>query len=580
MTNCKYATNILAYLVIYNEYKIHFSSLIASTAFDCSIGVFMLTLTRSALKDTAAWQKAGTALPQFDIELMKKNTAESPEWIHFGAGNIFRGFIAPLQQKLLDKNLAKTGIIAADTFDGEIIDKIYKPFDNLALLVTMCANGSLEKSVIASAAEAYQATPQNKAHWEQLKSIFKSPSLKMVSFTITEKGYALRGMNGEIMPVVQKDLAEGPAAPVHAMSIVTSLMLERFKAGAKPIALVSMDNCSQNGEKLQSAVLEIAGTWLKNGFVSEEFVSYLKDTSKVAFPWTMIDKITPRPAKNVQEQLEKDGIGGIAPITTTKGTFIAPFVNAEKPQYLVIEDTFPAGRPAFENLKDSGVFLTDRASVSKSERMKVTACLNPLHTALAVYGCLLGYTSIAKEMQNPLLVSLIKQIGYKEGLPVVENPGILSPEAFIDEVINGRLVNPNIPDTPQRIATDTSQKIPVRFGETIKAYIEKGKDLNELKGIPLAIAGWLRYLLAVDSKGQKFEPSSDPMLSEMQEKLKNVKLGDKSTANGVLGPILANKTLFGTDLTKTPLAAKIEAMFADLVSDASAVEAVLHKYLN
>lgn len=540
----------------------------------------MLTLTRSSLKDTASWQKANTVLPQFDIELMKENTFKAPEWIHFGAGNIFRGFIAPLQQELLNRNLASTGIIAADTFDGEIIDKIYEPFDNLALLVTMCADGSLEKSVIASAAEAYQATPQNKAHWERLNGIFTSPSLKMVSFTITEKGYALRGMNGEIMPVVQKDLAEGPSAPVHAMSIVTALMFARFNAGAKPISLVSMDNCSQNGEKLQSAVIEIAETWQKKGFVPGEFVSYLKDTKKVTFPWTMIDKITPRPAKNVQEQLEQEGLQNIAPITTSKGTFIAPFVNAEKPQYLVIEDAFPAGRPAFENLKNSGVFLTDRASVSKSERMKVTACLNPLHTALAVYGCLLGYTSIAEEMQNPLLVSLIKQIGYKEGLPVVEDPVILSPESFIDEVINERLVNPNIPDTPQRIATDTSQKIPVRFGETIKAYIEKGKNLDALTGIPLAIAGWLRYLLAIDSKGQKFEPSNDPMLKEMQDKLKTVKVGDKSTVKGVLEPILSNTTLFGSDLTKTPLAAKIETMFEDLTADASAVESVLRKYLN
>ncbi|NLK45131.1 MAG: mannitol dehydrogenase family protein [Treponema sp.] len=540
----------------------------------------MLTLTLPALNNLAAWQKTKTNLPQFDIELMKANTAQTPEWIHFGAGNIFRGFIAPLQQQLLDKGFAKTGIIAADTFDDEIIDKIYKPFDNLALLVTMCKDGSLEKSVIASIAESYKATPQNKTHWNQLKKIFKAPSLKIVSFTITEKGYALRNINGEILPIVQKDFEIGNSAPVHAMSIITALMVERFNNGAAPVALVSMDNCSQNGEKLQNAILEIADAWFKNNFISKEFISYLKDSKKVTFPWTMIDKITPRPSQNVQEQLEKDNINSMASIMTTKGTFIAPFVNAEKPQYLVIEDNFPAGRPLFENLKDFGVFLADRTAVSKSERMKVTACLNPLHTALAIYGCLLGYTSISKEMQNPLLVALVKQIGYNEGLPVVEDPVILNPKSFIDEVINERLVNPNIPDTPQRIATDTSQKMPVRFGETIKAYIEKNKDLNTLIGIPLVIAGWFRYLLGVDSKGQKFEISSDPMLKEMQENLKQVKIGDKSTAKDVLKPILANETLFGTDLTKTILASKIASIFEDLIADDSAVENVLKKYLN
>lgn len=90
--------------------------------------------------------------------------------------------------------------------------------------------------------------------------------------------------------------------------------------------------------------------------------------------------------------------------------------------------------------------------------MKVTTSLNPLHTALAVTGCLLGYQSISAEMQDDDLVGLIKGIGYLEGLPVVENPGIIDPKQFIDEVINKRLPNPYIPDTPQRIATDTSQK--------------------------------------------------------------------------------------------------------------------------
>ena len=152
---------------------------------------------------------------------------------------------------------------------------------------------------------------------------------------------------------------------------------------------------------------------------------------------------------------------------TGKNTFIAPFVNAEKPQYLVIEDKFPNRRMPLEQ---AGVIFTDRQTVDRVEKMKVCTCLNPLHTALAVFGCLLGYTLIADEMRDPALKSLVEKIGYEEGMPVVVNPQIIDPEAFIKEVIEVRLPNPYIPDTPQRIVTDTSQKVGIRFGETIKAY--------------------------------------------------------------------------------------------------------------
>jgi large-conductance mechanosensitive channel len=122
--------------------------------------------------------------------------------------------------------------------------------------------------------------------------------------------------------------------------------------------------------------------------------------------------------------------------------------------------------------------------------MKVCTCLNPLHTALAIYGCMLGYTLISEEMKDAQLRRMIDEIGYREGLPVVVNPGVLDPRVFIDTVVNVRLPNVFMPDSPQRIATDTSQKLAIRFGETIKAY-QKRPDLNvadlkiELKpGIP------------------------------------------------------------------------------------------------
>ena len=529
------------------------------------------------------WKKAEVSVPSFNIDEVNKKTREAPEWLHFGAGNIFRGFIAVLQQRLLNEGLAKTGIIASDTFDYEIIEKIYAPHDNLSLLVLMKADGSLEKEIVASVAEAVNADSSNATSWERMKTIFRSPSLKMVSFTITEKGYSITNIDGSINKIAAADMQNGPAHPAHAMSVVTALAYERFCNGAYPIAFVSMDNCSHNGEKLSNSVYAIAEAWSRNGFVSKDFVEWLHDEKKVSFPWSMIDKITPRPAAAVQKKLEEAGICGMDPITTSRGTFIAPFVNSEKPQYLVIEDSFPAGRPPFEKLKDCGVYLTDRDTVNRTEQMKVTTCLNPLHTALAVYGCLLGYKSIAEEMKNPLLVKLVKKIGYDEGLPVVVNPGILNPLDFINEVVQERVPNPYIPDTPQRIATDTSQKVPVRYGETIKAYIKAEKNMDFMIGIPLAIAGWLRYLLAIDDEGSEMVLSSDPMMDELKASLKDVVFGKPESARGVLKPLLSNPVIFGVDLYSSPysvsLTEKIEEIFGKLISGAGSVKTVLEEYL-
>jgi fructuronate reductase len=243
---------------------------------------------------------------------------------------------------------------------------------------------------------------------------------------------------------------------------------------------------------------------------------------------------------------------------------------------LVVEDRFPNGRPPLEK---AGVYLTDRETVNKTETMKVTTCLNPLHTALAVYGCMLGYTSIAAEMKDPELKKLVEGIGYTEGLPVVVDPKILSPEGFLKEVVEQRLPNPFIPDMPQRIATDTSQKVPIRFGETIKSYMaHPEKNAADLKYIPMALAGWLRYLLAVDDKGEAFSCSSDPMLEVLQKQLASVKLGDPaSAAEEVLKPILSNPALFAVDLYEAGLAGKVTEYLKKMLTGPGAVRETLEE---
>jgi fructuronate reductase len=538
----------------------------------------MLKLKKEELKDKAQWEKAGINPPQFDYQNLIDQTKENPEWVHFGAGNIFRAFIARLQQELLNEGEVETGIIAAEGFDYEIIDKIYQPADNLSLVVKMFADGKLEKTLLASITGGLKADSQFEEDWQELKEIFKKPSLKMASFTVTEKGYALDNMEGEFFPFVLEDFKAGPEGNLnHLMAKVTALAYERYKAGAYPFAFASMDNCSHNGQKLKDAVITVAEKWKENELVEAGFLAYLNDESKVGFPWSMIDKITPGPAPDVQQKLKDLGFKNTEIVKTDKSTEIAAFVNSEAPEYLVIEDSFPNGKIPLDK---AGAIYTDRETVNQVETMKVTTCLNPLHTAMAVYGCLLGHTSIAEEMEDQEIRALVEQIGYKEGLPVVVDPGVLDPEEFIDEVVKERLVNPYIPDTPQRIARDTSQKVAIRFGETIKSYRDDDDlDPADLVVVPLAIAGWLRYLLAVDDQGKKMPLSSDPMLDELTQQLEEIEFGSPDTVGDKLHSILSNKKLMGLDLYEVGLGEKIEGYFKEMIAEKGAVRATLNKYL-
>ena len=157
--------------------------------------------------------------------------------------------------------------------------------------------------------------------------------------------------------------------------------------------------------------------------------------------------------------------------------------------------------------------------------------------------------------------------------------GILDPKEFIDTVLNVRIPNPFMPDTPQRIATDTSQKLAIRFGETVKNYLaSKDKDIKNLKLIPLVFAGWLRYLMAVDDNGEKFELSPDPLLETVCPVVAGIKFGDTDVEE-MIRPLLTNRAIFGVDLYEAGLAGLTVQYFKELIAGAGAVRATLKKYV-
>ena len=333
-----------------------------------------MKLNNETLKNRAEWEAKGYRLPEYDREAMIERTKANPTWLHFGAGNIFKALHAMAAERLLNEGVLDKGIIAV-----ERMNRGGETYDDLAVVVTLKANGTVEKNILGAMAETCYLYGGE----ERLTEIFCNPSLQMATFTITEKGYSLAADD------VKADLTAAPEEAKSYMGKVAALLLARFKAGAYPIAMVSTDNCSHNGDKLKAAMTAFAEAWGDEGFKA-----YIEDGEKVSFPWTMIDKITPSPDLSVGAMLEADGLEGFAPVRNARGTVKAPYVNAEESEYLVLEDNFPNGRPPLEK---AGFFFTDRETVDKVERMKVCTCLNPLHTSLAVYGCLLGFEKISPE---------------------------------------------------------------------------------------------------------------------------------------------------------------------------------------
>ncbi len=145
-----------------------------------------MKLCLESLKNPAPWQAAGIALP--------------------------------------NQGLAFQGIVAGEAFDPEIIERVYTPFQNLSLMVSLLADGTMEREVVASVAQSLRAGKAFHQDMERLEEIFRSPTLQLVSLTITEKGYALRGLEGDYLPGVLADLETGPAGCTHGMGILAGLL--------------------------------------------------------------------------------------------------------------------------------------------------------------------------------------------------------------------------------------------------------------------------------------------------------------------------------------------------------------------
>lgn len=529
-----------------------------------------MKLTLDAIQQTGAWD--GYNLPQYDLNAVRQATHDAPVWLHFGAGNLFRAFPAALAQRMLSDGATQTGVICCDSYDEELIDRCYRSCDQLFVVVTLNSQGVVRKEVIGSVTESLKFSED----FARLEEIFSAPSLQMVTFSITEKGYAIRDDNYMFLPNYEYDKNNGPAADCHSFfGKLAYLSLERCRKGLSPLAFVSLDNCPDNGDLLERAMRYMVNSWLEHRFITSDEHRYLLKQN--TYPLSMIDKITPHPDERIAHILEQDGLEDMQPFMTAKNTSAAHFVNTEQIEYLLIEDAFPNGHPPLERY---GVVITDRMMVDKTATMKASTCMNPMDTTLAVYGCLLGYRYISDEMKDSELVTLITRLTKQEMLPVATDTATLHPEKFLNELLEERYRNDYLRDTPQRIMTDTSRKLAVRFGVALYAYynsMDPAHQATRLTYIPLAIAGWLRYLVGVDDQGNAFERSPDPNFGRIHELIGDLKLGD-CVKEDKLYPLLSNRYYFGVNLFEIGVGYTVIHLFNELNRGPGAVRETLRKY--
>ena len=180
---------------------------------------------------------------------------------------------------------------------------------------------------------------------------------------------------------------------------------------------------------------------------------------------------------------------------------------------------------------------------------------------------------------EPVMMKMAKTVAYTEGMPMAPDPGIISPQAFADELFSDRFINEYLGDTNLRLCTDASQGLAVRFGETVKAYVQRDGTAQALTAVPLGIAGWLRYMLGVDDQGREYTLAPDPMNEEITAAFTGIEWGRPETVKEQLRPILGNKAVFGVNLYEAGLGERIGTMFREMLGGPGAALKTVKKYM-
>jgi mannitol 2-dehydrogenase len=419
------------------------------------------------------------ALTTLDARVEKPSydrTAVTPGIVHFGVGGFHRAHEAMYLDRLmndgkaLDWGICGVGVLPQDRRMADVMEAQ----DGLYTLVVKYPDGTLEPRVIGSIVD-YLFAPDGP---EAVLARMADPATRIVSLTITEGGYHVNQVTGELDasdPGLTADLEAG-ATPVSVFGFVIEALARRRTAGVQPFTVMSCDNIPGNGHVAKKMLTSFAR--LKD----PELADWIE--REVRFPNSMVDRITPVTTDADRAALaEKFGIDDGWPVVCE------PFTQ------WVLEDDFGAGRPPYE---DVGVQLV--ADVEPYELMKLRL-LNASHQALCYLGYLAGYRYAHEVCQDKLFVDFL--LGYMdfEGAPTLPPVPGVDLDGYQRKLIE-RFANPEVRDTLARLCAESSDRIPKWLVPVIREQLAAGR---EIKRSALVVAAWARYAEGTDEEGEPIE---------------------------------------------------------------------------
>ena len=396
--------------------------------------------------------------------------------VHLGVGGFHRSHQAMYLDRLMNQGAARdwaicgVGLMPGD----ETMARVMTAQDCLYTLVLKHPSGALEPRVIGSIARYLYAPQEGQAVLDQLAD----PDVRIVSLTVTEGGYHYNPATGELdpsAPQLQHDLAH-PSRPESAFGYLTEAPRRRRAAGTAPFTVLSCDNVRGNGELAKRMVTAFAR------LQDEELAAWIE--TSVTFPSCMVDRITP-----VTGDADREALAQHFALEDQWPVVAEPYTQ------WVLEDDFPAGRPAWEN---AGVQLTD--DVEPYELMKLRL-LNASHQALCYLGYLAGYRYAHEVSADPLFVDFLLRYMEQEATPTLQPVPGIDLVAYRHQLIE-RFANPEVRDTLARLCAESSDRIPTWL---VPVIVENLSNDGPIECSALVVASWARYAEGVDEDGAPIE---------------------------------------------------------------------------